>query len=92
MFRIALALAFFITAYLAPASEADPKRLRQRQISPPIAKSMHRLSRPSRVPRIRRLAPAREPRSLDARETEQLRKTEEFIRSQSFPGSICRGC
>ena len=93
MLRISVALAVFTIASLTPIVEPEARQPRQRAIGlSKVMKNVPRLSRPPRVPRIRRYAPAREPRPLSESETERLRQTEELIRRQSLPGSICRGC
>ena len=91
--KLCVALSVLVTGYLVPTVASDAREPRLRTIGPSkVVKNVPRLRRPPRVPRIRRHAPAREPRALTESETERLRQTEEFIQRQSLPGSICRGC
>jgi hypothetical protein len=88
MVKLAIGLVIFIAGSLAPGAESQAQR--QRGISQGITSP--RLTRPPRVPRIRRYAPLRKARPLSERENERLKQTEDFIGRQSLPGSICRGC
>jgi hypothetical protein len=92
MRTLAIALVFLMVASLAPVVESEARAPRQRAIGPSKMSNVPRLSRPRRVPRIRRYGPRREPRPLSDIETERLRQTEDLIRKQSLPVSICRGC
>jgi hypothetical protein len=73
--------------------ESAPWQLQVRTAEPLMVQSRQRLSKRPRVVRIRpQRRTARSPRALNENEAERLRRSEELIKRQNFPPSICRGC